>query len=203
MKLLWFVFAMTWMMAFRPLPPKGVTIHRLIIQPSSSLTIKGKSNLNSFQCSIMEYTGSDTLVLVEGGENEYSVFQQGFVGLSASSFDCGVKLITYDFRETIKSKEHPVVSIEFISFERSPSYSGMQEKFKGKLEISIGGVTKSFEMNFTMEANEAGVVHLQGGRNFTFSDFKLEPPSKMMGLIKVEDLLTVNFHLVLLQQHNY
>lgn len=197
MKLWWFVFAMAWIMAFRPLLYKEVTIHRLIIQPTSSLTIQGKSNLNSFQCRIMEYTGSDTLVLVEGGENEHSVFQQGFVGLSASSFDCGIKLITHDFRETIKSKEHPFVSIDFISFERAPNYSGMKEKFKGELEISIGGVTKSFEMNFTMEADDAGVVHLQGAHNFAFSDFNLEPPSKMMGLIKVEDLLTVNFHLVL------
>lgn len=202
MKLWWTGLAMLLMVAFRPPPHKEVTIHRLIIQPASSLTIKGKSNFNSFQCRIMEYTGSDTLVLVENGENRYPVFQKGFVGLAASSFDCGIKLITHDFRETIKSKEYPVVSIEFISFERTPSYSGMKEEFRGELEISIGGVTKPFGMNFTMETNDAGVIHFKGTRNFTFTDFNLEPPSKMMGLIKVEDLLTVNFHLVLLQDDN-
>lgn len=190
------------MMAFSPPPDRGVLIHRLIVQPSSRLTIDGKTNVNAFQCAITQYFGKDTLVLQEGPRNRRPVFKKGFVGLEASSFDCGMQVMTNDFGKTIKANKYPVVSIEFVSFERIPRYDGAEEKFKGKLKISLGGVTKPFEMNCTIETESSGVIHLKGGRDFTFSDFNLEPPSKMMGLVKVQDDLKVNFHLVLLLDRN-
>lgn len=185
---------------FKPSPEKGELVHRLIVQPSSKLTIDGKTNVNAFQCAITQYVGRDTLVLREG-RNRRPVFTQGFVGLNAATFDCGMQMMTHDFRKTIKSKEFPVVSIEFISFERLPKY-GAAEAFKGKMKISLAGVTKPFEMTCTIETESSGYIHLKGSRRFTFADFNLEPPSHMMGLVKVQDALDVSFHLVLLLDRN-
>jgi hypothetical protein len=201
MKTIMSSFALLLLMGFAPSPEKGVLIHRLIVQPASKLTIAGKTNVNSFQCAITQYTGNDTLVLQEGGHHKRPVFKQGYVGLAASSFDCGMKVMTNDFGKTIKAKDYPVVSIEFISFERAPKY-GAEETFKGKLKISLGGVTKAFDMNCTIEVKSSGHIHLLGNRDFTFSDFNLEAPSKMMGMVKVNDALKVNFHLVLLLDRN-
>jgi hypothetical protein len=175
-------------------------VHRFIVQPSSKLTIDGKTNVNSFQCATARYVGSDTLVLIEGSRRK-PYFQKGYVGLDAASFDCGMPVMTHDFGKTIKSKEYPAISIEFISFERIPVYTS-KDKFKGKVKISLAGVTKTFQMDCTIEPKETGLIHLQGGRTFTFSDFELEAPKKMMGLIKVDDTLVVNFHLVLLLDQN-
>lgn len=188
-------------MAFAPPPDRGVLIHRFIVQPTSKLTIDGKTNVNSFQCAITQYFGSDTLVLREG-RSRRPVFTKGYVGLKAESFDCGMQVMTNDFSKTIHANKYPVVSIEFISFERIPRYDGSEDKFKGKLKISLGGTTKSFEMNCTIEAEKSGYIHLKGGRDFTFSDFNLEPPTKMLGMVKVNDDLKVNFHLVLLLDRN-
>lgn len=174
----------------------SVLIHRFIVQPTSKLTIDGKTNVNAFQCATARYVGKDTLVLVEGSRRK-PYFQKGFVGLDAASFDCGMPVMTHDFSKTIKATQFPQISIEFISFERIPVYTS-QDKFKGKMKISLAGVTKTFQMDCTIDPKETGVIHLKGGRSFTFSDFELEAPKKMMGLIKVEDELMVNFHLVLL-----
>lgn len=183
---------------FSSKPDRGVLIHRLIVQPSSKLIIDGKTNVNDFRCAITQYFGKDTLELKEGGPNRRPVFTKGYVGLEASRFDCGMQIMTNDFWKTIKSREYPFVSIEFISFERLPQYDRVKDVFKGKLQISLAGVTKKFEMNCTIEPEQTGLIHLKGGRSFTFSDFNLEPPSRMMGLVKVDDALDVNFHLVLL-----
>jgi hypothetical protein len=186
-------------MAFSPLG-ESVLIHRFIVQPSSKLTIDGKTNVNSFQCATAKYIGKDTLVLIEGNRRK-PFFESGYVGLDASSFDCGLPVMTHDFSKTIKAKEHPAIFIEFISFERIPVYTS-QDKFKGKVKISLAGVTKTFQMDCTIEPHETGYIHLRGGRSFTFSDFDLEAPKRMMGLIKVDDELVVNFHLVLLLDRN-
>jgi hypothetical protein len=172
-------------------------VHRLIVQPASQLIINGKTNVNSFRCAIPKYMGRDTLVLQEGGKNVRPVFTQGSVSLDASSFDCGLAVMSSDFRKTINSKRYPAIVIDFISFERTPSYGKEQESFKGIIKISLAGVTKLFEMDCTIEAKSSGLIHLKGGRDFLFSDFNLAPPKHMLGLVKVEQNLNVGFHLVL------
>jgi hypothetical protein len=200
MRFIWIVIVFFLLAGFAPSPEKGILIHRLIVQPASKLTIDGKTNVNAFQCAITQYLGQDTLVLLEG-KNKRPVFTKGFVGLEAAGFDCGMQVMTNDFRKTIKSKEFPVVSIEFISFEKAPKY-GVEEEFKGKMKISLAGLTKPFEMTCTIKAESTGYIHLKGGRRFTFSDFNLEAPSHMMGLVKVHNDLDVSFHLVLLLDRN-
>lgn len=176
---------------------RGVLVHRLIVQPSSKLIIDGKTNINSFRCAITQYCGRDTLELREGLGRK-PVFTKGYVGLEASRFDCGMQVMTQDFWETVNSRKYPIVSIEFISFEKIPRFDCGAQVFQGALKISLSGVTREYDVNCTIETEETGLIHLKGGRVFTFSDFNLEPPVKMMGLIKVQEKLEVNFHLVLL-----
>jgi hypothetical protein len=172
-------------------------VHRLIVLPASKLSIDGKTNVNAFTCAIAKYSGTDTLVLHEGGRNTRPVFVKGSVGLDASTFDCGMAIMTSDFRKTIRSDEYPAIVIDFISFERTPSYAQKEENFKGILKISLAGITKLFEVDCSIEAKANGMIHLKGGRNFTFADFGLKPPSRMMGTVKVKEELIVSFHLVL------
>ena len=172
-------------------------VHRLIVQPSSTLYIEGTTNINGYECAIIKYTGNDTLVLHEGGRNIRPVFVKGAVELDASSCDCGIPLMTADFRRAINSKEHPSIVIDFISFERMPVYANVPDKFTGILKISIGGVRKVFEVNCTINATPAGVIHLVGSRVFNFSDFNITPPTRMLGAVRVNQSLTVSFHLQL------
>jgi len=140
--------------------------------------------------------------LQEGGKKIRPVFVKGSVGLDASTFDCGMAIMTSDFRKTVKSDKYPAIVIDFISFERAPSYAQGKEKFKGILNISLAGITKLFEVDCSIETKPNGMIHLMGGRGFTFADFGLKPPSRMMGTIKVKDELTVKFHLVLMLDPN-
>ena len=175
----------------------AVLQHRFIVLPASQLVIDGKTNVNKFQCSISRYSGTDTLVLQESGTKGKPIFIKGYVGLQASSFDCGMTAMTKDFTKTIKAKQHPQIGIDFKSFERLPNYGNAMDKFKGTLAISIAGISHPFEMECTVEPNSNGIINLKGGRQFQFSDFALTAPTKMLGAIKVDDKLEVHFHLVL------
>jgi hypothetical protein len=183
--------------------PDGFLVHRLIVLPESKLIINGKTNVNSFRCAIPKYIGKDTLVLQEGGKNVRPVFVKGAVSLDATSFDCGMAMMTSDFRKTINSKSYPNIVIDFISFEKNPSYKKPKEVFRGIVKISISGVTKVFEMDCSIEPKPSGLIHLTGGRDFLFSDFNLETPTRMMGLVKVDQTLNVAFHLVLRLDDDY
>lgn len=182
------------LMALSPRPP---LVHRLIVQSSSTLNIDGTTNVNSFTCAISKYVGQDTLVLHEGGKSIRPVFVKGAVGLDASSFDCGMDLMTSDFLKAIDSKKHPAIVIDFISFERMPAYTYAPEQFKGILKISLAGATKLFEVNCAIGTSPSGVIYLAGSREFQFSDFGLTPPTRMFGTVKVSEALKVSFNLKL------
>jgi hypothetical protein len=170
-------------------------VHNLIVQPSSAILIDGKSNVNKFRCTSDQYNGSDTLIFKT--VNNKTVFVRGNVKLNASGFDCGMRAITKDFAETINVEKFPFITIEFISFEEVLHYKTTEERFLSKLKLTLASVSKTVELRCGAKKDAQGLIHLKGARNFTFSDFGLDPPEKMGGLIKVDEKLNVNFHLVL------
>jgi len=168
----------------------------LIVHSSSTVTIDGKTNVNKYQCAIEEYKGNDTLLLT-AVRGKGAQFKKGVVKLNASAFNCAMNVITKDFRESIQSDTYPYIQINFISFERVPKYEATEEKFKGKLTITLAEVAVPAEVRCSIIKDEKNLIHLRGKRTFKFSDFNLVPPTKMMGAIKVDENITVNFHLVL------
>lgn len=174
-------------------------IHRLVVQPTSSVVINGKTNVNSFQCSIDKYSGNDTLVLRQEKSGVKPVFTQGAVSLTATTFDCGMKVMTKDFLKTINASQHPNIVIEFVSFAKLPRYQPKEERFETNMKISLASVSRNFDVTCSITKDEAGYVHLKGGKDFNFSDFGLKPPSRMAGAVKVKEKLDVNFHLILLR----
>lgn len=193
MKALFLAFMIA-VLAPRPTPP---LVHHLVVLPSSTLDVEGTTNVSSYKCTIARYTGTDTLVLHESGKNIRPVFVKGAVSLDASSVDCGMALMTSDFRKAINLKEHPAIIVDFISFERMPKYSFDEEHFKGIMTISLGGVKKLFEVVCTIDTG-SGTIHLVGSHEFLFSDFKLTPPTRILGAVKVNESLRVTFRLDLL-----
>jgi hypothetical protein len=194
MKALIMVLAITLM---TPRPESPALVHRLIVESSSTVTITGSTNISGYKCTIPMYTGSDTLVLHEGGRGVRPVFVRGEVKLDASSFDCGIAPMTSDFHKTINSRVYPTIVIDFISFSQMPSYTAAPEKFKGIVKISLAGVTKLFEVNCAIKLDSTDTIELTGSRDFLFSDFALTPPTRMLGAVKVKEGLKVSFHLKL------
>lgn len=179
-------------------PEDSAPVYRLAVQASSTISVDGKTNVNKFQCGIARYEGTDTLVFM--GEQGHGVaFSRGEVKLNASTFDCGMRVMTKDFGKTIKSEEFPYIVIEFITFEKVPKFKSKEQLYRGTIGISLAGARAPVDVTCSFRKDEHGYIHLIGSHNFTFSDFKLKPPTRMMGAVKVDENLVVNFHLVLVQ----
>ena len=173
-----------------------VSTFYLAVKPASTLTVQGKTNVNKYTCAIDRYNGSDTLV-IKGEKGKGAIFTKGVVKLQATEFDCNINVITKDFQNTIDAEKFPYIVIDFISFAQEPTFQTTKEKFKGKLILSLAGKSKAVEIRCAITKDEKGDFHLTGHKDFTFSDFGLKPPSKMLGTIKVQEKITVNFHLVI------
>ncbi len=165
-----------------------------VVMPGSSLAVNGSTNINTFQCEITNYSLPDTLACSRVAARGQVLPMNGRVKLDIQSFDCHNKMMTNDLRKTLKAKTYPHLSIRFISINSFPDFKN-PTRITGVVDIDLAGVTKRFDINYLFTVGSGQLLHLKGDRVINFSDFNLTPPSKLGGIIKAKDELSVEFKL--------
>jgi hypothetical protein len=165
-----------------------------VVDPESRLAIHGVTNVSTFTCKMAHYSGHDTLRYFNNYAASRLQFTTNRVNVPVSSFNCGSFQISKDFHKTLKSDLYPELSISFISLENTTGYH--DHVTDGILDITLAGVTTRYTVRFVLTV-ENGAMLLSGTQLANFSDFRLKAPEKLKGLIRVQEGLTVEFHLVL------
>lgn len=164
-----------------------------VVMPGSSLTVNGSTNVNKFQCDIINYSLPDTITCVKAAKTQ-TLPMNGKLKLDIESFDCHNRMMTSDLRKTLKYKDFPKLTIKFISINSYPNFKN-PIKITGVVDIGLAGVAKRYEISYLFTVDNSNIVHLKGDRAVTFTDFNLSPPSKLGGVIKAKDELLVEFNL--------
>lgn len=172
------------------------TIEKWAIEKNSNLYIEGKSNVTAFRCDVTEYLRPDTIVFYK--EDRYQPFFtiRGGLTININRFDCHQRYITADMRKTLKADESSCLKVDLLTIANFTA-RGANQNVKGTVAIELAGVTKKMEVDFGVQTDEKGYLRLYGNRQVLFSDFRLTPPRKLAGLIKVEEEINVHFLLVL------
>lgn len=165
-----------------------------VIDAQSQLTIHGSTNINNFACKIDCYTGGDTLRFIKNYTSREIQFSRNCMSIPIGSFDCGAKQISKDFRKTLKSETYPQLDINFRSLQNVAvkNNSGIN----GIVDITLAGVTAQYSIRYHI-TRDKNIILLKGTQLVNFSDFNLEAPEKLKGLIKVNEVLKVEFNLML------
>ncbi|MBK5277703.1 MAG: YceI family protein [Bacteroidia bacterium] len=166
-----------------------------IVDAESRLSIQGSTNVNNFTCKIEYCTGTDTLQYVENSSASELSFTRSRMTIPVRSFDCGTRQISKDFWRTLKSETYPELDINFRSLQhmvfKNNSYTN------GVVDIKLAGVTSRYNIRYRVSVRDNNTILLNGFHKVHFSDFNLEAPRKMKGLIKVKEVMNVEFNLVL------
>ena len=174
-------------------PPK-VIIEKWVIERNNNLSIQGRSNVNSFQCDVKEYLRADTISLYkEEQQPQFAI--KGGLSIIVNQFDCHQRYMTGDFRKTLKAQKYPELKIDLLSIGNFATTGN--KNVKGTMAITLAGITRKMEVDYLVATDNNGYLHLNGTRQVLFSDFGLTPPSKLAGLIKVEEQINVHFLLIL------
>jgi len=161
-----------------------------IDKENSRLWIEGSSNVNDFSCRAQSY-----FTKVESAAERDTAIEVE-VDIEVESFDCGKRRMNRDLYETLLSDRHPHISFEFIRTE-SMTFNDTLDIYKltvtGKLRVA--GHTR--EITFPLEAvmQNDGTLKATGNTVMLMTDFNVEPPRALMGLVRVDNKLTVHFEL--------
>lgn len=176
----------------QPKPPSEKK--RWVVSENSTLRVNGTTNINKFSCDILAYDQKDTL-LVANNKISAGIVLTGTVNLRIQSFDCHNGMMTHDLRKTLKEKQFPEMHIKFLSLNKLPDLISQPEPITGFVYIELAGASKRFEINYRIYVDAQKMIHLLGARDINFTDFNLVPPTKLGGMIRTDDKLSVDFHL--------
>jgi hypothetical protein len=165
-----------------------------VIEKGSSLNIQGETNINNFQCDVTEYLRADTLFYISNDQTKKLWFTNSGLTLDIKQFDCHNKMITRDFKKALKSESNPVFTIRFLSLDQFASPCDNQS-VKGMVDIGLADVLKRTEICYIIKTLPGNRISLTGSQVFSFSDFNLNTPKKLAGIVRTRDTIKVNFRL--------
>lgn len=159
---------------------------RATVAPESHLWIEGSSTVNRFMCEAGQISGEASL---NGSQTD------AFVVVQVETFDCGKSRMNRDFYDALKSDEHPRIVFELDDARLSaPEDEVYEVVVTGRL--TIAGVTRSVSLVAEGRGNGDNGYRLTGRLPLSMTDFNVEPPTALAGLIKAHERIVVGFDLV-------
>lgn len=155
---------------------------------SSKVTISGTSNLHDWVSTVNNVTATGAIDIVNGEVSEINNFNVKIPVTSIKSDNGSIMdNKTYD---ALKYKAYPNIYFELTS--ATPS-ANKQLKVVGKL--SVAGVKRVITMDVDYKILTNGNIVFTGKESLKMTDYKVNPPTALMGTLTTGDLITINFNI--------
>ena len=178
--------------------PDGTREVVVVLQPESSISIHGKSNINTFDF-VQSGVFTEPSIKILLNQNTQGLLTNSVsLPVDVRKFTCSNKKMLSDFLDLLNAEKYPVMNITVYKINiKTETTSTDKDFYTGNVIVSItlAGVTSLYSIPFDAVSTSDRFVIL-GEKILRFSDFKLTPPVKFMGLIKVKNELHVQLKLV-------
>ncbi|MEP3838325.1 MAG: YceI family protein [Algibacter sp.] len=185
-KMLFYIFIFV-TMAFTSSKTETTSV---IIAPSSKIVIKGKTNVNSFDCQYNVLNLKEPIPVNFKVYNNKLIFKNTILVLESSAFDCGGPGINTDFKKILQSKTYPQIFITLQEISIDPKNKSL---VNAQINLEIAGITKPYSVPVKLDGEDALII--EGVLSLNIRDFNLHPPKKALGLIVVKDTIDISFYL--------
>jgi len=138
--------------------------------------IEGDTSLGDFKCKY-ESMAKDTLFW-NGKTAKNTLLQYEIPG---KEFGCGNFILNKDFRKTIRVKEYQYTKIELLNIRKNA------DEMACDVKLQLAGKQKRYQ-NVELKRTKNT---LKGTLVVNFSDFDLQSPKKMGGLVKVNEKINL------------
>lgn len=171
----------------------------VVIMEAAELTIHGKTNIDSFTCSMAHTYLNDTLATNINLATYQAVIFEGLeILFKVIDFKCDHALMTKDLRLSLKEDEFPFIKMKIDKLQLN-SQKGNQwmEAVKASIFLYIAGVQRYEYISDAKIKRNYNKIILSGTLQLLMTDFKITPPTKIFGMVRTNDLLKINFSITL------
>jgi len=175
-----------------PLQSAAQANYKILTNPDVAIKVLGSSNVHDW---------TETATGLES-QGEFK-FEGGVLRtLRSFSFSVSAKNLksehsSMDDRtyKTIKADQFPKI-IYKLSSAVVTTVQKNKYTIKATGELTIAGATQTVTLNVTAVVNSDNTITCTGSQKIQLTDYKMEPPSFMLGAMKVKNDLTIQYNLI-------
>ncbi len=156
----------------------------------NQIIIEGETNINQFNFTF-DNSRYDVLTINEKAKSDNLKKELIEFEIPVKGFKGDNYLMENDFYTLLNASNHPII---IVGIEKSL----LQKIFFGSagsvidFYITIAGNTKHVKGEYTTNCKNDLTI-LTGNANIRLTDFSIDPPQKMLGMLKVKDLIFIKF----------
>lgn len=163
----------------------------VVISTESSLMVRGTTNVSNFVCGFNINKFKNPIPVIYYLQGDKITFNKTALILDNNCFDCGGKGINSDFQKILKSDKYPQIFL----FLKEINHIENSSDVYASIDIQMAGLTKNFKVPVKIKKNNSLLI--TGDLALKLSDFNLETPKKLFGLISVNDKIEIFFQLAI------
>ncbi|MEX2640923.1 MAG: YceI family protein [Balneolales bacterium] len=179
-------------------PKAGDLTVTLIAKQGSMIWIEGSTNVNDFHCDARIFHGIG--LMKAGNITPAKRVKKNVLSIQAhipiDGFECGKRRMNRDLYNALKGDRHPEISFEFLE----AAIAGDSITVTGYL--TVAGVVQIIVFDVKGYAQDDTDWRISGSASIFMNDYNIDPPSPLLGMIKVNDRLSVNFDFLVDVNHD-
>lgn len=162
------------------------------------ITVQGSSTLHEWESDVTKAEANATITLQS---NQLTDIKNVTVKIPVTSIKSTKgKMMDSKTYEAFNADKNPSIQYKLTSAKITASGAGYTLVANGTL--TMAGTSKPIELTAKGKVLANGDVQITGSKKLNMKDFNMEPPTAMMGTIKVGEEVTVNFNLTLTNSTN-
>lgn len=176
--------------------PPGAWSPAMALAPESRLWLEGSSNVNRFTC---RAEGLGRSIQVGEPSEVWEItglpepLQRIQLGVPVRSLRCGNRRMDRDLYRIMRTDEFPLMTFRLWTYHPMPPPSAGDFTVKAVGALGLAGRENLVVVTVRIERRSDGTVWVRGSKALRMSDFGIEPPSAMLGLIRAHDQVVVRF----------
>lgn len=181
--------------------PPSSAFEPIRLEDQSRLWIEGVTNINTYQCTADTIAGFGRLDETERPSD--TVEGHGSVTIDVKipvyELDCGKKAMNKDMYEALKAGSYPQIhyqlkEAEFIENVFEDGAEWMRIMSRGI--INVAGVEKEVNIPVLGKVLDNNRFHVKGEKELMMTEFDIQPPTALLGLIKAKNNITIKFDVI-------
>jgi polyisoprenoid-binding protein YceI len=155
---------------------------------SSTMTILGTTNVHDFKTKVEQMKGE----LVINAKQVQSLN----VEIPVKSIKSGESLMDKKTYEAFDDAKNPTISFQMTDV-TSMLVNGSEVSATVTGNLTMAGAARKITFKTTGKNLKPGVYEFSGSIPLKMTDFKMKPPTAMLGMMKVADAITLKYNVVL------
>jgi polyisoprenoid-binding protein YceI len=157
---------------------------------SSTIQIKGTSNLHEWEEKVQKF---NVILAFSYNNKEIKGIDKVQFSCSSASVEGESSIMNGKTHDALKVEKFPDIKYTMTEVE---SFQNNNGKISGSIngDLMLAGVTKKLNLTFTGTILSNRII-LKGSKQINMTDFKIDPPTAMLGTLKTGDTVELIYSL--------